>query len=148
MNELLKNSKTPNPVDKDFPAIILIAILITAIVLVPMIAVVWMDSPSNEGMQEITVTGVTFSGTTGAANNTIVLTITSTGSRNAIISLVKVNGNSATSSDTPLPVVVGASGSLTITAAGWESGHEYNISMFEADDGLLIGFTTAWSPQK
>ena len=148
MNELLKNTKTPNQVDKDFTAIILIAILIAAIVLVPMIAVVWMDSPSNEGMQEITVTEVTFSGTTGAANNTIVLAITSTGSRNAIISLVKVNGNLATSSDTPLPVVVGASGSLTITAAGWESGHEYTISMFEADDGLLISFHTAWSPQK
>jgi flagellin-like protein len=136
MRKLLKSRKALSPV---VAAIILIAVTVAVSIAVA----AWMGSLTIGFMEtnEITVNGVTFAGTDGAADNTIVVALTNTGTSTVTISSVKLNGETATSSDTPLTIEPGDPDTLTITAAGWDSGNKYSISLFTTD-GTLVGSHT------
>jgi flagellin-like protein len=136
MRKLLKSKKALSPV---VAAIILIAVTVAVSIAVA----AWMGSLTIGFMEtsEVTVTQMTFAGTSGAADNTIVVSLTNSGTSDVTISLVKLNSVTATSSDTPLQIAAGDPDTLTITAAGWTAGNKYSINMF-ATDGTLVGSFT------
>ena len=136
MKTLLKNKKALSPV---VAAIILIAVTVAVSIAVA----AWMGSLTIGFMEtsEISITDVSFDGTSAAANNTITLTIKNVGTSDATIASVKLNGAAGSTSDTPLTIADGQSDTLTITAAAWSSGSKYSINLF-ATDGSLIGSTT------
>ena len=135
MKKLLKNKKALSPV---VAAIILIAVTVAVSIAVA----AWMGSLTIGFMEttEMTVTDVNFAGTSGDAANTIAVSLTNSGTSDATITIVKVNGDTA-AGNIPLSVEAGAQGTLTITAAGWNTGSKYAINMF-ANDGTLIGSYT------
>ena len=136
MKRLLKNKKALSPV---VAAIILIAVTVAVSIAVA----AWMGSLTIGFMEtsEVTVNSVAFMGTSDTADNTIVVTLTNSGTSDLTIASVKLNGNTATSPDTPLPVVSGAQDTLTISAANWISGNKYSINMFSTDGTLIGSFT-------
>ena len=132
MKKLLKSKKALSPV---VAAIILIAVTVAVSIAVA----AWMGSLTIGFMEttELTITQATFD----SANETIVCSITNTGTSAATVTVVRVNGDvesgvTGTTSNDP-----GASGTLTITITDVVAGQKYAISLF-ATDGTMIGSYT------
>ena len=122
---------------------VIAAIILIAVTVAVSIAVAaWMGSLTIGFMEtkEVTVTQMTFAGIDGAADNTIDVAVTNTGTSSVTISLVKLNGATATANS--LTVDAGDAGTITITAADWDAGSKYLVSLF-ATDGTLVGSYTA-----
>jgi len=139
MKKLLKSKKALSPV---VAAIILIAVTVAVSIAVA----AWMGSLTIGFMEtsELTVTSVVFQGTSGAADNTIDVDVTNSGTSAVTVDIVKLNGasKSFTGGADPVTIAAGGDDTITITAAAWESGNKYSISMF-ATDGTLMGSYTA-----
>ena len=135
MKKLLKNKKALSPV---VAAIILIAVTVAVSIAVA----AWMGSLTIGFMEtsELTVTAVTFT----PATNTTAIAITNSGTSDATVTMLKINGNTVVDSDLPLAIEAGDSDTLTVVYSsgnGIEAGSKYSINMF-ANDGTLIGSFT------
>ena len=135
MKKLLKSKKALSPV---VAAIILIAVTVAVSIAVA----AWMGSLTIGFMEtsELTVTQMTF---LPSANTTTVY-VTNSGTSAVTVDIVKLNGasKSFTGGADPVTIAAGGDDTITITAAAWESGNKYSISMF-ATDGTLMGSYTA-----
>jgi flagellin-like protein len=136
MRKLLKSKKALSPV---VAAIILIAVTVAVSIAVA----AWMGSLTIGFMEtsELTVTQITF--TVGdATNGRIAVAVTNSGTSDVTVSLIKVNGATAStwSSGTSDTVVPGASETFTITQLV-AAGNKYNINMFTTDGTLVGSFT-------
>ena len=136
MRKLLKSRKALSPV---VAAIILIAVTVAVSIAVA----AWMGSLTIGFMEtsELTVTGVTFT----ASTNTTAIDITNSGTSDATISMLKINGNTVTDSDIPMGINAGDSDTLTVVYSsgnGIVAGNKYSISLFSTE-GTLLGSYTA-----
>jgi len=147
MKRLLKNKKALSPV---VAAIILIAVTVAVSIAVA----AWMGSLTIGFMEtaEVTITNVDFVYSTAPAPVSIDIDLTNSGTSDATISVVKVNGVSvAGTTTTPnLPTTVDAgstTGTLSIPYTTFVEGTKYAISIFANDGSLLSSFTaTATGP--
>ena len=124
--KILKNKKALSPV---VASIILIAVTVAVSIAVA----AWMGALTFTFTQteELSITQMTFSGTSGASNNTIVLTVKNTGTSSVTISSVYVNDNSKTfsCSFSSNQLSAGSSGTITVYmgSTGWSTGNKYRV---------------------
>ena len=135
MKKILKNKKALSPV---VAAIILIAVTVAVSIAVA----AWMGSLTIGFMEttELTVTNVAFTPST----NTTVVSLTNSGTSDATVTILKINGNTVADSEIPLSIEAGDSTTVTVVYSdgnGIVSGSKYAINMF-ANDGTLIGSFT------
>ena len=135
MRKLLKSKKALSPV---VAAIILIAVTVAVSIAVA----AWMGSLTIGFMEttEITVTNVVFT----PSSNTTVISLINSGTSDATVTMLKINGNVVTDTEIPLAIDSGSSATLTVeysTGNGIEAGNKYALTMF-ANDGTLIGSYT------
>jgi len=81
--------------------------------------------------EQMTFTKVTYTGTSGAADNTIVINLQNTGTADMVLTEAVITGYlvDETCDFTDVTISKGASGTVTLTAVGWTSGSPYNIEL-------------------
>ena len=125
--KILKSKKALSPV---VASIILIAVTVAVSIAVA----AWMGALTIGfmGTSSLTVTDLSFTGTSGDANNDIVVFIRNSGTKQVTIAKVHLNGvdkySSCTGTFTYAP---GATGNFTIQNIGWISGNPYEIKLFD-----------------
>jgi flagellin-like protein len=127
--KILKSRKALSPV---VASIILIAVTVAVSIAVA----AWMGALTFTftKTEELAITAMTFSGTSGSANNTIVLTVKNTGTSAVTVSAVYINdasksfatSGSFTSSN---QLAAGASGTITVYMGSgyWSTGNKYRV---------------------
>ncbi len=128
-----KNAKALSPV---VASIILIAVTVAVSIAVA----AWMGALSTGFMQteQLTITGVTFSATSGtpSLNNVVTVAVRNTGTSDVVISSATVNGVAESISSTVSTTVPKNSvGTITITLAGgheWVAGNSYAIKLLSS----------------
>ncbi len=128
MKKLLKSRKALSPV---VAAIILIAVTVAVSIAVA----AWMGALTFTFMatEQLEVQGCTFSGTTGDAANTIILTVQNTGTADMSVGKYKlsVGGTQYDVLNTPVSVAQGATATITCQTGAdgqaWTSGTTYDI---------------------
>jgi flagellin-like protein len=124
MKRLLKSRKALSPV---VAAIILIAVTVAVSIAVA----AWMGALTFTFMQteQFNVVSMSFSGTSGLGNNSIVVRIQNTGSSSFTIdTAAKVNGVDKTLA-AQVSVAAGGSQDVTIPSVGWSDGNQYNVEL-------------------
>jgi flagellin-like protein len=140
--KILKSKKALSPV---VASIILIAVTVAVSIAVA----AWMGALTIGfmGSSSITITDANFYPVngTGQSNNYINITMKNTGTKQVIISNVKVNNAvKAFSGDTTLDA--GATNkTLTIISVGWSNGNPYKIDLYDSS-GSLVGSTQPTAP--
>jgi flagellin-like protein len=140
MRKLLKSKKALSPV---VAAIILIAVTVAVSIAVA----AWMGSLTVGLMEngELTITSMAF--TEGNSTvGTIAVSVSNPGTSPVTISIVKVNGNTMTSTGadswTADTTTVATSGTATVTITTTVvAGNKYNVNLFSSD-GTLVGAYT------
>jgi flagellin-like protein len=111
-------------------------ILIAVTVAVGLAVAAWMGALtfSYMGTESINITSVSFTGTSGANNNNITITMKNTGTKTVTLGQVKLNSVNWWANVTGTTVLTaGASGkTLTIMNVGWTNGNPYKIDLFDA----------------
>jgi len=132
MRKLLKSKKALSPV---VAAIILIAVTVAVSIAVA----AWMGSLTMNFMEtkELTVSQLTFDDDA----ETIVCSITNSGTSDVTVSLVKVNGVTETGITGTTDYEPGDQATLTITITDVEAGNKYAVNLFTAE-GTLVGSYT------
>jgi flagellin-like protein len=133
---------------KALSPVIATIILIAVTVAVSIAVAAWMGALtfSFMGSSSLTVTNVTFSGTTNTTNNKIVLSIKNTGTKTVTIGQVKVNNVIETIDTSSITTyAAGATGSVTLDGVGWINGNPYQINLFDTS-GNGLGSTQQNSP--
>ena len=126
MKRLLKSKKALSPV---VAAIILIAVTVAVSIAVA----AWMGALTFTFMatEQLDVQGATFSGTSGDAANTIILTVQNTGTADLTVDSYKLGVGGTAHTITDVPVAQGATASITCTTGAdgeaWTSGTTYDI---------------------
>ena len=98
------------------------------------------------GSSSLTITNVVFNGTTGNANNTVVLTIKNTGTKQVTIGQVKINnliGTIDAAATTVYPA--GSTNTLTLDNVAWANGNPYKFDLFDTS-GNGVGSYQVNSP--
>jgi len=141
MRRLFKSRKALSPV---VAAIILIAVTVAVSIAVA----AWMGALTFTFMktEELKITNMTFSGTSGQSNNTIVLTIKNTGTSKVVVSVVKINSVAKSIFTGTTSYDAGATGTLTIYMASggtgaelyWTTGNKYKVELLSAT-GTPVG---------
>ena len=140
--KILRSKKALSPV---VASIILIAVTVAVSIAVA----AWMGALTIGfmGSSSITITDYSFVGTSGSANNSITITMKNTGTKQVIISNVKVNNIVKTINGTSL-LNAGAVGEIlkiNMGSAGWSNGNPYKIDLFDSS-GSLVGSTQPTAP--
>ena len=126
MKKLWKGKKALSPV---VAAIILIAVTVAVSIAVA----AWMGALTFTfmGTEQLEIQGATFSGASGAANNTIVITAQNTGTSDLTVDKYKLGVSGVQQDITDVSVAQGASASVTCTTGAdslaWTSGTTYDI---------------------
>ena len=140
--KILKSKKALSPV---VASIILIAVTVAVSIAVA----AWMGALTIGfmGSSSITITDYSFQGTSGSGTNYINITMKNTGTKQVIISNVKVNNVVKTFSDTFSHTLnPGDTGKiLKIESVGWSNGNPYKIDLFDSS-GSLVGSTQPTAP--
>ena len=139
--KILRSRKALSPV---VASIILIAVTVAVSIAVA----AWMGALTFNfmGSSSLTMTNVTFSGTTGDPANTIVLAVKNTGTKQVTIAQIKINNVIfPTFSGTGTTLSSGQNGTVTISAAGWANGNPYAINLYDAS-GNGVGPTQQTAP--
>jgi len=138
MRKLFKSRKALSPV---VAAIILIAVTVAVSIAVA----AWMGALTFTFMktEELKITSMTFGGTSGVANNTIVLNIRNSGTSKVTVSEVRINDVSKTFGGTAA-YEAGASGTITIYmgASYWTTGNKYKVSLLSATGTTVSAYET------
>src|SRR3990170_4670746 len=123
MRKLFKSKKALSPV---VASIILIAVTVAVSIAVA----AWMGALTFTFMktEELKITSMTFGGTTGVANNTIVLAIKNPGTSKVTVQSLTVNDASKSFGGTSA-YDAGATGTITIYmgTGSWSSGNKYKV---------------------
>ena len=138
MKKLFRSKKALSPV---VAAIILIAVTVAVSIAVA----AWMGALTFGfmGSSSLNIYYVDFQGTSGSANNTIVISVKNTGTKQVTVGIVKVNGDvkswSGTATYDP-----GDTGTITIYmgSGAWTSGNSYKIELYDTS-GTGVGSTQA-----
>jgi flagellin-like protein len=131
MKRLLKSRKALSPV---VAAIILIAVTVAVSIAVA----AWMGALTFTFMatEQLDVQGCTFSGTSGDAANTIILTVQNTGTADLTVDKYKLGVGGTQYDITDVAVAQGATATVTCTTgadgAAWTSGTTYDIYLITA----------------
>jgi flagellin-like protein len=138
LRKLKKNAKALSPV---VASIILIAVTVAVSIAVA----AWMGALTVGfmGSSSITITSTTFSGTSGAAGNTIELALKNTGTKSVTVAQVKVNNALVSYNATTLDA--GDTSTMQITSAGWADGNTYKFDLFD-NSGQAVGSYQAVAP--
>lgn len=100
------------------------------------------------GAIELVITNVAFTGASGVANNTIVLTVKNTGTTQVTVDAVKVNSLTKTAFSGDLTLAAGDTGK-TITvymgSGSWTNGNAYQIELYDSS-GQAVGSTQKNAP--
>ena len=140
--KILKSKKALSPV---IAAIILIAVTVAVSIAVA----AWMGALTIGfmGTSSVTITNVSFQGTSGQANNTIVLTVKNTGTKQVTISTVKVNNAVKSFSGTTTLNPGDAGKTITIYMGNdyWSNGNPYKIELYDSS-GQAVGSTQQNAP--
>ena len=128
MKKLLKSRKALSPV---VAAIILIAVTVAVSIAVA----AWMGALTFTFMrtEELKITGMSFQGTSGVANNTIVLTVKNPGTGKVSVGEIRIND--VPKSFTGLPdFAPGDQHNLTVNMEDtpWVSGNRYKATLMSA----------------
>jgi flagellin-like protein len=129
--KILRSRKALSPV---VASIILIAVTVAVSIAVA----AWMGALtfSFMGSSSITINNTDFQGFTGLANNTIVLTLKNTGTKQVTISNIKINNLVKTFDATNATLSPGDSGKLmTVNSVQWINGNPYKIELYDASGG-------------
>jgi flagellin-like protein len=143
MKRLFKSRKALSPV---VAAIILIAVTVAVSIAVA----AWMGALTFTFMktEELKITSMTFGGTSGTANNTIVLTVRNSGTSKVTVSSVSVNGVAkSTVSGISSGFDAGATGTITVYMGGsaptsWTTGNKYKVTMLSATGTTVAAYET------
>ncbi|UCH70466.1 MAG: hypothetical protein JSV29_00310 [Candidatus Bathyarchaeota archaeon] len=132
MKKIWKGKKALSPV---VAAIILIAVTVAVSIAVA----AWMGALTFTFMstKELKITSMTFSGSSGAANNTISITVTNPGTGKVTVGTIKVNDVSKTFPESP-DFEAGTQHVLTVQSVGWTSGNKYKVTLLSTD-GTPVG---------
>jgi flagellin-like protein len=141
-----RNKKALSPV---VASIILIAVTVAVSIAVA----AWMGALTFNfmGSASITVTNASFTGTTGTANNTIVLTLKNTGTKQVTIATVKVNNvvkpfeDAWTVQHTLAPGDSNKQMTIYMDTAYWSNGNPYKIDIYDGS-GQGVGSTQQNAP--
>ena len=113
-------------------------ILIAVTVAVSIAVAAWMGALTFTFMatEQLDVQGCTFSGTSGDAANTIILTVQNTGTADLTVDKYKLGVGGTQYDITDVPVAQGATATVTCTTgadgAAWTSGTTYDIYLITA----------------
>lgn len=88
---------------------------------------------------ELSVTQLTFTDAVGEVDN-ITASVTNSGTSDATVTLIQVNGSTRTFDGNPITILAGDSADIIIVT-NWTAGNKYSINLF-ANDGTLIGSFT------
>ena len=139
--KILKCKKALSPV---VASIILIAVTVAVSIAVA----AWMGALtfSFMGSSSMTITYVAFQGTSGLGNNTAVLTLKNTGTKQVTIAQIKINNVvMPTFSGNGTTLNSGLSGTITVSNVGWANGNPYAINLYDAS-GNGVGATQQTAP--
>jgi flagellin-like protein len=133
--KILKSRKALSPV---VASIILIAVTVAVSIAVA----AWMGALTIGfmGTSSLTITDLEFSGSSGNANNSIVVHIRNSGTKQVTIAKVHLNGVDVTSKIAPngkLTYAAGETSTFTIQNVGWVSGNPYEVKLFDASNNPL-----------
>jgi flagellin-like protein len=146
MRKLFKSRKALSPV---VAAIILIAVTVAVSIAVA----AWMGALTFTFMktEELKITSMTFGGTSGVANNTIVLTVRNPGTSKVTVSSVSVNDivKSAVSGISA-GFDAGATGTITIYMSPggtgsqlyWSTGNKYTVTLLSSTGTTVAAYET------
>ena len=136
--KILKSKKALSPV---VASIILIAVTVAVSIAVA----AWMGALTFTFMrtEQYNIVSITFSGTSGASNNSIILKIQNTGSSSFTIDTsAKVNGVAKTLAS-QVTIDAGATQDVTIPNVGWSNGNQYNIELITTQGTKITYIATA-----
>ena len=140
--KILKCKKALSPV---VASIILIAVTVAVSIAVA----AWMGALTIGfmGSSSITITNVSFGGNSGVANNTIVLTLKNTGTKQVTIATVKVNNyvKSFTGDTTLDSGATGKTITIYMGTGSWSNGNPYKIELYDSS-GQAVGSTQENAP--
>jgi flagellin-like protein len=140
---------------KALSPVIATIILIAVTVAVSIAVAAWMGALtfSFMGSSSLTITSVTFNGTSGATNNTVTLAIKNTGTKTVTVGTVKINQVAYTIDPTlssPYPATYTTSGTTTtgnivLDNVGWSNGQAYQFNLYDGS-GNGVGSYQSNSP--
>jgi len=136
MKRLFKCRKALSPV---VAAIILIAVTVAVSIAVA----AWMGALTFTFMktEELKITSMTFSGTSGDSANTIVLSVKNPGTSKVTVSEARVNDAQKTmATGSTLVYDAGATGTITLSAIGWTSGNKYKVTLLSATGTTVAAY--------
>jgi len=142
--KMLRSKKALSPV---VASIILIAVTVAVSIAVA----AWMGALTIGfmGSSSITITDYSFVGGSGVAGNNITITMKNTGTKQVIISSVKVNNIVKTFTPAANATLnAGDTGKVLTISMGtgsWSNGNPYKIDLFDSS-GSLVGSTQPTAP--
>jgi len=138
MRKLFKSRKALSPV---VAAIILIAVTVAVSIAVA----AWMGALTFTFMktEELKITSMTFGGTSGVANNTIILSIRNSGTSKVTVTESRINDVGKTFGGTAA-YDAGATGTITVYmgANSWSTGNKYKVSLLSATGTTVAAYET------
>jgi flagellin-like protein len=138
--KILKSKKALSPV---VASIILIAVTVAVSIAVA----AWMGALTIGfmGSSSITITDVSFQGTSADVNNYINITMKNTGTKVVTISQIKINNIAKTFSGVTTLQAGDVGKVIKISNVGWTNGNPYKIDLFDSS-GSAVGSTQQNSP--
>ncbi len=142
--KILKSKKALSPV---VASIILIAVTVAVSIAVA----AWMGALTIGfmGSSSLTITNVNFTNGSGTLNNTIVLTVKNTGTKQVTVAGVKVNSLTKTAFSGDLTLAAGDTGKTITVYMGneyvWTDGSAYQIELYDSS-GQPVGSTQKNAP--
>jgi flagellin-like protein len=143
LRKIRKNAKALSPV---VASIILIAVTVAVSIAVA----AWMGALTVGFMNSnsATVTNMQFTGTPGAAANSIALTLSNTGTKAITIQFAKLNSIQVDSANlqgsptaTNMTLAAGQTGkTITILNAGWISGNAYKVDLYDTSGQVVASY--------
>lgn len=93
------------------------------------------------GSSYVQINNVQFAGTNHDEANTVILTLKNTGTKDATISLTKINNNVYTTDPTTLMLTAGQTdASLIITSVGWDYGNAYKFDLYDPSGQIAASY--------
>jgi hypothetical protein len=90
------------------------------------------------GSSSLTITNVTFNGSSGAGTNSVTLYVNNTGTETVTVAQVKINNNLATIDPSSLVTYpAGTNGTMLIDNVGWSNGNPYMFNLYDSSGNGL-----------
>jgi hypothetical protein len=97
------------------------------------------------GSSSVTVTNVSFLGTSGDPANALNVTLKNTGTKAVTVAVVRVNNQAANFTMASPTLDVGEIKALTVTTSVWINGNPYKLDLYDGNN-QVIGSTQVNAP--